>query len=53
MTPVLDGSFVIQALDLCLDATHPAESHIHISGVSAVSLNVVDKVRKYSNNYCD
>ena len=44
VTPLYDGSFVIRAVDLCLELTEQAQSQIHISGVSAIQLNVVDKV---------
>ena len=45
MTPLVDGSFDIRALDLCLEVTEQPRSEIHISGVSSIQLNVVDKVK--------
>ena len=51
MTPLVDGSFVIRALDLCLEVTEQPKSEIHISGVSSIQLNVVDKV-KYAFGLC-
>ena len=42
---MLDGSFVITAYDLCMDVEEHAHSQIHISGVDAIIMQVVDKVR--------
>ena len=39
-----DGSFTVTAYDLCMETSENAHSEIHISGVNAIIMQVVDKV---------
>ncbi|XP_022250684.1 nuclear pore membrane glycoprotein 210-like isoform X2 [Limulus polyphemus] len=44
VTPVKDGSITITAHDLCLEPRVLGLAHVHISGISAINVDMIDKV---------
>ncbi|XP_045135135.1 nuclear pore membrane glycoprotein 210-like [Portunus trituberculatus] len=44
VSPLGDGELVVTLVDVCLEATHPATSHIRIASVASLDLTVLEVV---------